>query len=281
MSCSSCGGCGCNVCCEDSCDPNNEPLSSALENFIEAIFGSLTKSCINNEIVWILPCDLTTGNALLPRNSGEGVACYLLRLFNSIQTLSMTCLDFRKIFINGNCYDTWQAAYDANSTVAATTAMIFGKGSFGNLTLTSNYNSFINIVGLSNTDSVLGNVSAPGLTFNANINKVTIGAINATTTLTSSGAKVIGQIASLTSSSLMRDVIFSTPAANQDCILDLSGDGAQFQNCLFVPNGTGSSVNATVARTIIAYGILHKNGFGVNVSLSEGNDLTSPNLLAP
>lgn len=278
----SCSSCNCNpCCCSGGCDPNNEPLSSALDNFVEAFFGTLTKSCVNDEVVWILPCDLTTGNPILPRNYGEGIACYLLRLYNSIQSLSLTCLDFRKIFINGNCYDTWQAAYDANSSVAASTAMVFGKGSFGDLALTSNYNPLITLMGLGQNDSILGNVSAPGLTFDCNLNNVSIGSISATSTLISNKAKVTGQVSMLTPSSLLRDVIFSTSSGNLDCILDLSGDGAQFQNCLFVPNGTGFSVNATVARTIIGYSILHKNGFGANVSLSEGNDLTSPNLLAP
>lgn len=65
------------------CDPNNEPLSSALDNFIEQFFGSLTKSCVNGVIVWTLPCDLESGSAGFPRNSGESLGCYFTRFITT------------------------------------------------------------------------------------------------------------------------------------------------------------------------------------------------------
>lgn len=70
--------------CKPKCDPNNEPLSSALSNFETAFFGTITKTCVNGSVVWTLPCDLEGGVAGFPRESGEGVACYLLRLFQTI-----------------------------------------------------------------------------------------------------------------------------------------------------------------------------------------------------
>lgn len=76
--------CGCNPCSEQTCDPNNEPLSSALNNFITAFFGSLTKTCVNNQVVWVLPCDLDSGIAGYPRIAGEGLACYFLRVFQDV-----------------------------------------------------------------------------------------------------------------------------------------------------------------------------------------------------
>lgn len=62
-----------------TCDPAKEPLSSSLNNFITEMFGTLTKTCVNNEVVWTLPCDLGAGAANFPRNSGEALACYFLR----------------------------------------------------------------------------------------------------------------------------------------------------------------------------------------------------------
>lgn len=80
MSCN----CGCNPCNGScSCDPANEPLSSSLNNFITEFFGTLTKSCVNDQVVWTLPCDLSTGNPNFPRNSGEGLACYFSRFLET------------------------------------------------------------------------------------------------------------------------------------------------------------------------------------------------------
>lgn len=66
-----------------ACDPANEPLASSLNNIIVNVIGSLTKTCVNNEIVWILPCDLEAGASQFPRNSGESLACYFLRFMQA------------------------------------------------------------------------------------------------------------------------------------------------------------------------------------------------------
>lgn len=76
MSCSSCHS---NPCRCLSCDAENEPLASALDNFITAFFGSVTKTCVDGRVVWSLPCDLNEGLPSFPRQSGEGIACYFLR----------------------------------------------------------------------------------------------------------------------------------------------------------------------------------------------------------
>lgn len=89
MSC----GCNSNPCTTGECDAANEPLASALNNFITAFFGSLTKTCVNNQVVWVLPCDLDDGIAGYPRVAGEGLACYFLRVFNGIQASSNILVD--------------------------------------------------------------------------------------------------------------------------------------------------------------------------------------------
>lgn len=66
--------------CPPKCDPANEPTASALANFIKEFFGAVTKTCVNNQVVWLLPCDLETGMPGFPRIQGEGLACYILRL---------------------------------------------------------------------------------------------------------------------------------------------------------------------------------------------------------
>lgn len=66
-----------------ACDPNNEPLSSALNNTIETLIGTLTKSCVNGAVVWTLPCDLTAGSTGFPRNASESLGCYFTRFITS------------------------------------------------------------------------------------------------------------------------------------------------------------------------------------------------------
>ena len=61
----------------------NEPLSSALENFITAFFGTVTKTVVDGAVVWTLPCDLEQGLPDNPRLENEGLACYMMRLFEA------------------------------------------------------------------------------------------------------------------------------------------------------------------------------------------------------
>lgn len=67
--------------CKPKCDPANEAIASELKNFEQAFFGTVTKSCVNGEVVWTLPCNLAQGMVCYPRLPNEGVACYILRLF--------------------------------------------------------------------------------------------------------------------------------------------------------------------------------------------------------
>jgi len=104
MACNNCGNCdcggggncgdcnqtfpancatGCRTPCS-ACPPNTadcETLPSALQNFVDAFFGSVTKTEIDGEVRWLLPCNLDIGLPGNPRADGEGLACYFLRLF--------------------------------------------------------------------------------------------------------------------------------------------------------------------------------------------------------
>lgn len=209
----SCSSCSCNPCTCDTCDPNNEPLASALNNFIASFFGSISKTCVDNQVQWILPCDLNTGLVGFERRQGEGVACYILRLFEYLNAISTSqlvtmdegvvissatasfnftgggitataagnaitvnvpapavagCADFYdQIAINGVCYDTWQAAYDANVGAVTPTLMLVGQGTtFGGLVLAANYNSNIIPSGFGAAVSQLGSITGNGFTIN-------------------------------------------------------------------------------------------------------------------
>lgn|GEM_PF-2404345 len=86
--CSDCSECGqgvgsacspCTTCPTNSADC--ETLPSALQNFIDAFFGSVTKTEVNGVVTWTLPCSLDVGLPNNPRGPSEGLACYFLRLF--------------------------------------------------------------------------------------------------------------------------------------------------------------------------------------------------------
>ena len=61
-------------------NPQNETLPSSLSNFISDFYGGLTKVVVDGKVEWQLPCNLSTGIASNPREAGEGLACYILRL---------------------------------------------------------------------------------------------------------------------------------------------------------------------------------------------------------
>lgn len=65
-------------------DAANESLESALANFITQFFGTLTKTVVDGEVVWTLPCNLEAGIEGYPRVEGEGLACYMLGLMEDV-----------------------------------------------------------------------------------------------------------------------------------------------------------------------------------------------------
>lgn len=65
-------------------NPANETLPSALSNFIDDFYGNLTKTTVDGRVTWELPCNLATGFEGFPRENGEGLGCYLLRVMEDL-----------------------------------------------------------------------------------------------------------------------------------------------------------------------------------------------------
>ena len=66
-----------------------ESVPSLISNLIYALYGVINKSVVNGRVVWDIPCDPnnTTEVEQIPREEGEGLLCYLLRLFaNSLDS---------------------------------------------------------------------------------------------------------------------------------------------------------------------------------------------------
>jgi len=71
----------CSQCVENSAAV--ESLPSALDNFTQQFFGTVTKTEANGVVTWTLPCSLDVGLPGNPRGSTEGLACYFIRLFEA------------------------------------------------------------------------------------------------------------------------------------------------------------------------------------------------------
>jgi len=60
-----------------------ESVPSLISNLVFALYGDITKSVKNGRVVWNIPCDPNNTAKVdqIPREEGEGLLCYLLRVF--------------------------------------------------------------------------------------------------------------------------------------------------------------------------------------------------------
>ena len=81
MSCSNSSS----TCCPDVPYPSVSPESvpSLIGNLVYALYGTIDKTIINGRVVWDIPCDPNNTAEVdqIPREEGEGLLCYLLRVF--------------------------------------------------------------------------------------------------------------------------------------------------------------------------------------------------------
>lgn len=64
---------------------SNESVPSLIDNLVTALYGEITKSVVNRRVQWNIPCDPSTTPATIlgiPREDGEGLLCYIIRVFN-------------------------------------------------------------------------------------------------------------------------------------------------------------------------------------------------------
>jgi hypothetical protein len=75
------------VCDTDTPYPiiSHESVPSLIDNLVAALYGQIQKNVSSGKIVWTIPCDPnnTASVAGIPRNTGEGLLCYMLRVFDS------------------------------------------------------------------------------------------------------------------------------------------------------------------------------------------------------
>jgi hypothetical protein len=83
------------VCRQDTPYPSvsQESVPSQIDNLVNALYGSITKTVQNGRVIWNIPCDPTSAPATvfnIPRNTGEGLLCYFIRAFNQANSGQIT-----------------------------------------------------------------------------------------------------------------------------------------------------------------------------------------------
>lgn len=224
MSC----GCNTNPCSHtSSCDATNEAISSQLSNFVSAFFGDVTKTCVNNQIVWSLPCDLDDGVPGFPRNAGEGIACYVIRYAQSVIGAELSFAN--TVYVDKNwailsaagvpAFATAQEAYDYANPQASITnpwVMRIGPGTltdFGGIRISSTWNTYVSLFGAGVDISEISFIDGSNATGNAY--SVTLISANMTIRLidtSTNGAFTAGNIT----------MTFNTGSVNQSSSLALN-----------------------------------------------------------
>jgi hypothetical protein len=63
---------------------SHESVPSLIDNLVYALYGTINKEVLGGKVVWDIPCDPnnTATIAGVPRNTGEGLLCYMIRVLN-------------------------------------------------------------------------------------------------------------------------------------------------------------------------------------------------------
>lgn len=64
---------------------SQESVPSLIANLVQALYGAINKTVVDGRVIWDIPCDPNNSANVpqLPREDGEGLMCYLIRLANS------------------------------------------------------------------------------------------------------------------------------------------------------------------------------------------------------
>ncbi len=156
-----------NICRQDIPYPQVSPESvpSLIDNLTLALYGSITKYVENGRVLWNIPCDPSDAQTqvpTIPRQSGEGTLCYILRVFQQtvgqyspFQTWSYTGNGTNKTFSLSPSNNTLASSYLVyiNGVVQPPSAYNISNTSPANLVFQSApaNNSTITIVNLGYT----------------------------------------------------------------------------------------------------------------------------------
>jgi hypothetical protein len=100
-----------------------------VENLTSALYGQINKYVEAGRVKWSIPCDPNNSAQVpsIPRESGEGLLCYIMRVFNSWVSQNNTVYDIRQFgAISGGTVDCGPAIQAAiNAASAAGGGVVF------------------------------------------------------------------------------------------------------------------------------------------------------------
>ena len=112
-----------NLCNSDTPYPitSAESVPALISNLTLALYGEIQKDASSGKVVWIIPCD-PSNTASLPyiaRNEGEGLLCYMLRVFALITPpLTVSSVKTEDITLALSDSDTFiQMGYSGSSRI--------------------------------------------------------------------------------------------------------------------------------------------------------------------
>ena len=117
-----------------------ESVPSLISNLTAALYGLISKSVVNGRIIWNIPCDPNSTATILniPRNVGEGLLCYFIRVFQSQSPAYPVTTTPNLILQSTTTSPTWvnQSTLSVGSATYATTA---GSATTATTATTTNY----------------------------------------------------------------------------------------------------------------------------------------------
>ena len=139
-------------CCPDTPYPqvSHESVPSLIDNLVNALYGSISKCVKKGRVIWNIPCDPSTTPAEvsgIPREEGEGLLCYIIRVLNEdvavipnvVDTVSTQTITGQKTFTQsviasgGVTGDVIGDIYASNGTTK-----VLENGTGANATFTGN-----------------------------------------------------------------------------------------------------------------------------------------------
>jgi hypothetical protein len=115
---------------------SNESVPSLIDNLVEALYGTITKTVVDRRVQWYIPCDPNNTATILgiPRLTGEGLLCYIIRVFNENLTLQGNFSGtFQGNLIGGVAGSVvWQSAVNTTQFLPAglTGQVLVSKGTY-------------------------------------------------------------------------------------------------------------------------------------------------------
>ena len=109
---------------------SHESVPSLIDNLVTALYGNITKSVVNRQVIWNIPCDPnnTASIPTIPRQTGEGLLCYIIRVLE--QAVSPTLSNAKNILGGASGNLVYQVADTTTSFVPSGTSgqILFSNG---------------------------------------------------------------------------------------------------------------------------------------------------------